>query len=147
MRAKAVFHGRGPVFDNGKAGRMDALNLAVDVLAGHGYASQWREIVDTVDGSSGDLHGILDDMPVAGTNIIYCLPSYLHGFWYFDAKGSRNDSSMAATPFRLATISAPFEKAFADALRSRFVDTGVTKFAQDTVDGFTPEPGAICLFA
>ncbi len=146
----AFFHGRGPIFENGKAGRMDCLNLLLQILKDRGYDTRWQEMSDDIEelakSDRRHLHVILDDMPLTGDNIVYCTPSYLHGFWYFDPVGTRNNSSMRTLSFRPKSMSQPFATKFAAALRERFVESNRSKFDQNMWDGFRPEPGAICLF-
>ena len=147
----AFFHGRGPVWENGKAGRMDCLNLLLSELTDRGYAVQWRELSDDVErlaqANPRHLHVVLDDRPFAGENILFCIPSYLNGFWYLDRVGTRNNSSMRTRPFKPQGMGQTYAKEFVEKLRAKFVDTNRSKFDQEMVEGFTPEPGAICIFA
>ena len=147
----AFLHGRGPVWDNGKAGRMDFLNLLCSVLGARGYAIRWipfsTRIATMARADARHLHVVLDDTPVQADNVVFCIPSYLHGFWYFDPTGTRNHSSMATTPFHPEKMSDAYARRFADALRAKFVAANLSKFDQQVTDGFTPEPGAICIFA
>ena len=151
FKPTAFFHGRGPVWENGKAGRMDFINLVVSVLEGRGFNIQWIPFSDDIEALARSdlrhLHVVLDDMPMESSNIVFCIPSYLHGFWYFDPVGTRNNSSMKAKLFQPEKMSEDFAASFAAKLRSKFIDGNMSKFDQSMTSGFTPESGAICIFA
>ncbi|MFQ6548975.1 hypothetical protein AADZ90_013535 [Aestuariibius sp. 2305UL40-4] len=146
----AFFHGRGPVWEKGRAGRMDCLSLLRSVLMDRGYVIEWRELSDDVErlaqADPRHLHVVVDDMPVAGDNVLFCVPSYLNGFWYLDRVGTRNNSAMRTRLFRPQGMSRAYAREFAGKLRAKFIDDNRSKFDQELVDGFTPEPGAICIF-
>lgn len=147
----AFFHGTGPVWEKGQLGRMDCLNLLLAILTERGFAVDWVPyadgIEDTARADPRHLHVVLDDRPLDAPNIVFCIPAYLRGFWYFDRMGTRNNSSLRHRAFHPEKMSARFAETFAATLRARFVEANFSKFEQELVPGFSPDPGAICLFA
>ena len=151
FKPTAFFHGRGPVWENGRAGKMDFINLVVSVLEGRGFNMQWMPFSEDIEALARSdlrhLHVVLDDMPMVSSNIVFCIPSYLHGFWYFDPIGTRNNSSMKTKLFQPEKMSEDFAASFAAKLRSKFIDGNRSKFDQNMRAGFTPESGSICIFS
>lgn len=101
---------------------------------------------DRAMGQGGHTHIFMDDRPAYGPNAVHCVPSYLHGFWFFDELGTRNNSVMRLAKFDPRPMSGDFARDQHAQLVARFVTANRSKFDQ-APRGADLEPGSVCLFA
>lgn len=94
----------------------------------------------------GHCHIFMDDRPAYGLNALHCVPSYLHGFWFFDEIGSRNNSLMRLHRFDPRPMAGDYAREVHAQLHARFVDANLSKFDQ-APRGAVLEPGALCFFS
>ena len=145
----AVFYSKDGLLASAESARLDFVNQIVELLQDFGYSCV------LVDGSSMDAPHICSDIALhiwmmekpadcpPRSDLFHVFPSYLRGFWYFDTDGVRNNSSLKSGAFQPARMSKDWsKKVFAD-LRSRFVETGQTKFDQSPVGKFAPPKDCI----
>lgn len=91
------------------------------------------------------LHVVMHDAPRYAQNVFSAVPSYLHGYWYFDEVGTRNNSSIRLAQFRPTGMSDEFARGLHGRLFEKYVEGNLSKYPQE--DGaFEPEEGALCLF-
>lgn len=76
------------------------------------------------------VHILMEDRPLYAPTAFHCVPSYLHGFWFFDEVATRNNSSARLARFDPRVIAAPFADALARRLADRFVARNRSKFDQ-----------------
>ena len=102
-RPSAYFHARMSLFEAAKKGHLDCVKIAAELCDANGFApvlletnKDWAEVlIEQPD----HIHIFLGDTPYGGENVFYCVPSYFHGYWYFDPMGSRNNSSIRNKTF------------------------------------------------
>jgi hypothetical protein len=92
------------------------------------------------------VHILMEDRPLYAPTAFHCVPSYLHGFWFFDEVGTRNNSTARLAPFDPRTVAAGFADGFAARLRTRFVEGNRSKFDQPR-RGVAVPPGCLAFFA
>ena len=144
------FHAR----DKLAAGLAKGYFRLLGALAAHAARAGWGiEIVefsargqDVAVACPRHLHVFMDDRPVYAPNAVHSVPAYLHGFWYFDEIGSRNNSLQRLRPFDPRPMSGEWARAFHARLVARFVDANLTKFPQ-AERGAAVEPGCWAFFA
>lgn len=123
-------------------------------LGSHAAAKGWgTEVVaftsegqDTAIACPRHLHIFMDDRPVYAPNAFHCVPSYLHGYWYFDEIGSRNNAQTRLARFDPRPMQTEFAQKFHAGLVARFVDANRSKFAQ-APRGEALVPGCLAFFA
>jgi hypothetical protein len=146
-----VFHAR----DKLAAGLGKGYFRLLEALAAHAGAAGWGvEIVefspkgqDLAVGCPRHLHVFMDDRPVYAANAVHAVPTYLHGFWYFDEIGSRNNSLQRLRRFDPRPMSADWAREFHAKLVRTFVDANLTKFPQADRGAEAVEPGCLAFFA
>lgn len=110
----------------------DAAPVPVAVVAfdadSHAAASDPRHV-----------HILMEDRPLFAPTAFHCVPSYLHGFWFFDEVATRNNSTARLARFDARTISAPFADGFARRLAARFIGRNRSKFDQPPRGQTVPE--------
>ena len=124
-------------------------------LAQHAAAAGWAvEIVefsargqDLAVANPRHLHVFMDDRPVYAPNAVHSVPTYLHGFWYFDEIGSRNNSLQRLRKFDPRPMSGDWARAFHAQLVAKFVDANLTKFPQVDRGAEPVSPGCLAFFA
>lgn len=144
------FHARDRLSEALQAGHFKLLNaladhakfkgLDIEVVTFH-PATQ-----DTALDHGGHCHIFMDDRPAYGRNAVHCVPSYLHGFWFFDEIGTRNNSLMRLNRFDPRPMSGDYAREVHVQLYNRFVDANRSKFDQ-APRGTGIEPGSLCFFA
>jgi Capsule polysaccharide biosynthesis protein len=135
MPDTVVFHARKKMLDNLIAGRFQLLGA----FAAHVVAKGWQVIGVPYKAATQDialsnprhLHVFMDDRPVYARNAVHIVPSYLHGFWFADELGSRNNSLMRMETFDPALIDQAKASVYFAQLYSKFVDKNRTKFEQE----------------
>lgn len=123
-------------------------------LAQHAIAQGWGiEIVefsargqDVAVSCPRHLHVFMDDRPIYAPNAVHSVPGYLHGFWYFDEIGSRNNSLQRLRRFDPRPMDGAWARAFHAQLVRKFVDGNLTKFPQ-SARGTAVELGCLAFFA
>ena len=114
MPDTVVFHARKKMLDNLVAGRFGLLGA----LAAHAVGQGWQIV----------------GMPfkaVYARNALHVVPSYLHGFWFADEVGSRNNSLMRMESFDPVLVDAGQAQGFFAHLCKRFIDKNRSKFEQE----------------
>lgn len=145
------FHGR----DKLAAGLGKGYFRLLEALADHAARAGWAlEIVefsprgqDLVVACPRHLHVFMDDRPVYAANAVHSVPSYLHGFWYFDEIGSRNNSLQRLRKFDPRPMSGDWAREFHAQLVHKFVEANLTKFPQAERGKEPVEPGCLAFFA
>lgn len=94
----------------------------------------------------GHSHIFMDDRPAYGRNAFHCVPSYLHGFWFFDEIGTRNNSLMRVNRFDPRPMAGDYAREFHALLFARFAEANKSKFEQAPL-GMVLEQGSLCFFA
>ena len=94
----------------------------------------------------GHCHIFMDDRPAYGRNAVHCVPSYLHGYWFFDEIGTRNNSLMRLHRFDPRPMAGDYAREVHAQLFARFVETNTSKFEQ-VPRGTALEDGALCFFS
>lgn len=125
---------------NGLAEHARARGLGVEVVT-FSPAAQDRALAQ-----GGHCHIFMDDRPAYGPNAFHCVPAYLHGYWFFDEIGSRNNSLMRLARFDPRPMSGDYARKVHADLVARFVDANRSKFEQ-APRGAAIAPGALVLFA
>ncbi len=125
---------------NGLADHARFKGLDVEVVT-FSAASQ-----DTAIDHGGHYHVFMDDRPAYAANAVHCVPSYLHGFWFFDEIGTRNNSLMRLNRFDPRPMAGDYAREVHAQLHARFVDANKSKFEQ-APRGPGVKEGSICLFA
>ena len=145
------FHCDKNLIDNMEAGKLNFINIISDLVRKNGYEVCSLPITDIIeDVARADLrhiHVVMHDRPLNGHNILFCVPSYLHGYWYFDDVGTRNNSSIRLKAFSPQGMSSKHAKTVFEKLRLKFVDANFSKFDQNIVPNFQVKKDAICIFA
>ncbi len=131
-----------------EAGELDCLNLVAEVCAQKGYRpillNDPRAWVDDLLATDRHLHILIKDEPrTPAKNVFYCVPSYLNGYWYFDTKGVRNNSSTRDAAFEATSINPERAAKFHANLMAQFIGLNVSKFPQADTDGTEFPTGAI----
>ncbi|MEM9715192.1 MAG: hypothetical protein AAF826_01610, partial [Pseudomonadota bacterium] len=110
------------------SGQGEFLNMAEHVTSHHGYApsvfdlGEKDDVVSQFFNDPNVILFILRSVPNwRADNIIYTIPSYLYGFWYFDPKGARNCSSIRERRFSKGNLSPDRVEDFRQSLWERFV--------------------------
>ncbi len=93
------------------------------------------------------LHIFMDDRPAYGPNIFHSVPSYLHGFWYFEEVGTRNNALMRLAKFDPRPMSVEYARDTHAQLVQKFVTANRTKFDQLPRGAEPVEPGCLAFFA
>ncbi len=78
-------------------------------------------------------------------NQFHVFPAYLHGFWYCDPKGLRNNSSISDATFKPHKMSGQWARKVFERLNKKFVGTGRTKFEQPPANTHPPPNGCIAI--
>ena len=135
-----------------EAGELDCLNLVAEACAQKGYRpvllNDPREWVDDLLVTKQHLHILIKDEPrQPATNVFYCVPSYLNGYWYFDTKGVRNNSSTRDAIFDAGVVDDARAAKFHNNLRTHFIDLNVSKFQQADIDTTALPDNAIFIAA
>lgn len=151
MPDTVVFHARKKMLDNLVAGRFGLLGA----LAAHAVGQGWQIVGMPFKAATQDialsnprhLHVFLDDRPVYARNAMHVVPSYLHGFWFADEVGSRNNSLMRMESFDPALVDAGQAQGFFTHLCKRFIDKNRSKFEQEPRGSMPLKPGALAFFA
>lgn len=144
-----VFHAR----DKLASGLGKGYFRLLGALAQHAVAAGWGvEIVefsargqDVAVACPRHLHVFMDDRPVYASNAVHSVPGYLHGFWYFDEIGSRNNSLQRLRKFDPRPMDGAWAREFHARLVAKFVDGNLTKFPQ-AARGAEVEPGSWAFF-
>jgi hypothetical protein len=92
------------------------------------------------------VHILMEDRPLYAPTAFHCVPSYLHGFWYFDEVATRNNSTARLARFDPRTVAGPFAATFAQRLADRFIARNRSKFDQPPRGQSLPE-GCLAFFA
>jgi len=145
------FHARDKLADGLGKGHFKLL----DALAEHAAQAGWRvEMVpfsaagqDMAVANPRHLHIFMDDRPVYALNAVHCVPTYLHGYWYFDEIGSRNNSLLRLRKFDPKPMSGDWARQIHAGLVAKFVDRNLTKFPQADRGAVAVEPGCLAFFA
>lgn len=147
----AVFYSKDGLLASAQNLQLDFVNQICDLLREFKYSCI------LVDGTSIDAPEFHDEIdfhfwmierpPVCAERpeVFHVFPAYLRGFWYFDKKGVRNNSSLADRQFTPSRMSQDWSKKVFEDLRARFVETGLTKFDQSPQGKFTPPPDCIAV--
>jgi hypothetical protein len=125
---------------NGLADHAAFKGLDVEVVTYHASTQ------DLALDHGGHCHIFMDDRPAYGPNAVHCVPSYLHGYWFFDEIGTRNNSLMRIHKFDPRPMAGDYAREIHAQLHARFVEANKSKFDQ-AARGATLEPGALCFFA
>jgi hypothetical protein len=88
----------------------------------------------------------MEDRPLYAPTAFHCVPSYLHGFWFFDEVATRNNSTARLARFDPRTVAGPFAADFAQRLAGRFVAANRSKFDQPPRGRSVPA-GCLAFFA
>lgn len=127
----------------------------LEALAAHAIVAGWGVEVVTYSAEGQDialsnprhLHVFMDDRPAYAANAVHCVPTYLHGYWYFDEIGSRNNSLLRLRKFDPRPMSGDWAREVHAGLVAKFVDANLTKFPQAARGAVAVEPGCLAFFA
>ena len=150
MPDSLVFHARDKLAVSLQAGRFKLLTA----LAAHAAAQGWPVEVAELTAAGQDaavacprhLHIFMGDRPVYAPNVFHCVPGYLHGYWYFDEIGSRNNSLARLSRFDPRPMGMDFARTHHDRLVARFVTANRSKFPQ-AARGADLAKGSLAFFA
>lgn len=92
----------------------------------------------------GDLH-LVEGGACHGPGWLNAALAYLTGFWHLDPAGVLADSSAGSAAFDPAAVDAAAARAFADALRARFVTPRQSRYGQPRTVEALPQ-GAVAVF-
>jgi hypothetical protein len=144
------FHARDRLSDALQAGHFKLMNGLADHAKFKGLDV---EVVtfspatqDLAIDHGGHCHIFMDDRPAYGRNAVHCVPSYLHGYWFFDEIGTRNNSLMRIQRFDPRPMAGDYAREVHAQLYSRFVDSNKSKFEQ-APRGQVVDDGVLCFFA
>lgn len=144
-----IFHARPKLANSLLEGKFRFLNA----LAGHAR-DQGLELFITHFSREGQRmamgdtlhhHILMDDMPGYALNTMFCVPSYLRGFWFLDEIGTRNNSTQRIAPFHPGLIDPAEAEAFHARLQRRHIEVNRSRLPQPPT-GKALEKGALCLF-
>ncbi|MGB0959061.1 MAG: hypothetical protein ACPGVK_02325 [Halocynthiibacter sp.] len=87
-----------------RQGKLDFICQLVTFFQANGYGIeatkiQTNRVEEVALSDHRHIHILVHDHPVVAENVFYAVPAYLNGFWYFDALGSRNNSSIKFAAF------------------------------------------------
>ena len=143
-------HARDRLAEALERGHFKLLHGLAAHAAGQGLAVELVEFSpegqDRAIAQGGHTHVFLDDRPAYGPNAFHCVPSYLHGFWFFDEVGSRNNSLMRMHKFDPRPMAGDYAKRVHAELVARFVTANLSKFPQ-AERGAALEAGCLAFFA
>ncbi len=145
------FHARDKLAAALQAGHFKLMNG----LAAQAQAAGWGIELVTFSARSQDaavaeprhLHVFMDDRPTYGLNAVHSVPSYLHGFWYFEEVGTRNNALMRLAKFDPRPMSVDYAREVHGQLVQKFVAANRTKFDQLPRGAEPVEKGSLAFFA
>ena len=144
------FHARDRLSEALQAGHFKLLNGLADHAKFKGLDIEVVTFSATTQDQAidhgGHCHIFMDDRPAYGRNALHCVPSYLHGFWFFDEIGTRNNSLMRLQKFDPRPMVGDYARDVHAQLVSRFVDANRSKFEQ-VPRGAVLQDGALCFFS
>jgi hypothetical protein len=144
------FHARGRLATALQAGHFKLLNALADHARFQGLDTEvvtfHAATQDLALAQGGHCHIFMDDRPAYGRNAVHCVPAYLHGYWFFDEVGSRNNSQMRLNKFDPAPMSGDYARDLHTQLYARFVTANKSKFEQ-LARGAELTPDSLCFFA
>lgn len=76
------------------------------------------------------VHILMGDRPLYAPTAFHCVPSYLHGYWFFDEVASRNNSTARLAPFDARIVNAGYAEGFRQRLHARFAGQNRSRLAQ-----------------
>jgi len=132
------------------AGKLNFINILTGILTDWGYqvglVAAGNDIDAIAQSVLSHLHIVMGYQPIFGANLLASIPGYLHGFWYLDEMGVRNNSSIRMKDFSPKGMDSQFAQQVFAKLRDKFVDGNLSKYPQANSPGFQTEKGAISLF-
>jgi hypothetical protein len=143
-----VFHARGRMLEGLTADRFALLGA----LAAHARAHLPVAVVaydhdsHAAAADPAHVHILMEDRPLYAPTAFHCVPSYLHGFWYFDEVATRNNSTGRLARFDPRAVAGPFAEGFAARLADRFIRQNRSKFDQPPRGQPVPD-GCLAFFA
>lgn len=144
------FHARDRLSKGLLAGHFALMNALADHARFKGLDTEVVTFKDSTQDLAlehgGHCHIFMDDRPAYGPNALHAVPSYLHGYWFFDEIGSRNNALTRLHRFDPRPMALDFALDHHAQLRARFVDTNRSKFEQ-APRGAALEAGSLCFFA
>ena len=109
-------------------------NLLLNLSTELGTFIYWRRLDADTGGLIGQnskaIHIIRHKTQFNQRNAINLMPAYLDGFWYFDPKGDRANSTIATARYSAGEISQPSALQYFDELADRYIPTNRSKFEQ-----------------
>lgn len=103
----AVFYSQDGLLDSARWGKLDFVNQLREVFREAGFDCHLvnsSSLAGPINTRPGDYCiWALERQPVRPVegDVFHVFPSYLHGFWYFDSMGVRNNSSIKSLKFTL----------------------------------------------
>lgn len=131
----AYFYSLGGLLESAENDQLDFIKILKEIFNDIGYLSvliNGTQLDAPLQAKPNDIHIWMIERPLSTSfngQIMYCFPSYLYGFWYFDPKGIRNNSSIHDLTYRKVTTGNSLD--FFARLTEEFVISNKTKFEQE----------------